>query len=142
MLPTGEDENIRKRFRSLRDEEERAAPAFDRVVARALADRPARRTLVPWLVMASLAIAAVAAPFFLAAGRAEHPTAPSPAEAAGRAPAAPAPPTEPTAPAVENTQKAEVGPLPVADSPQRKSSKPDRTNRRQKPAPHEQCDEC
>jgi hypothetical protein len=141
MLPIGEDEIIRKRFRSVRREEEREAPSFDRVVARALAPSPAPRSLAPWLAIACLTLAAAAASFLLATAPASRPTAPVPSEAAGHAPEAPAPATERAAPADVNPQKAEVEPLPVADQP-RKSSKPDRTTRRQKPAQHEECAEC
>lgn len=151
MLQTGNDERVLKSFRDLRADDEALAPAFGRVwrTARAAAQPPQRATNVRLVVaLAMIAVAAVSSALTIVAT--QSPLAPSTTIAADPPPLSNSSPVSvsgtltadsPSSPAAavptENTQ-----PTPVADTPSRKSSKPSRSPRRQKPNQSVPCVEC
>lgn len=150
MLQNGNDERMLKSFRDLRADEEAHAPAFDRVwrTARAAA-QPQRATHGRLMVaLAMVAVAAVASALTIAVT--SSPVAPTTTIASEPPPMAiPAPAsasgalkteaTEPVTPAVANNN---AQPMPVSDTPSRKTSKPTRSPRRQKSNQSVPCVEC
>lgn len=150
MLQNGNDERMLKSFRDLRADDEANAPGFDRVwrTARAAAE-PRRATHGRLMVaLAMVAVAAISSALTIVATQspvshttniaADPPplTNSAPASASGTLTSDDDPPATPAV-ADENVQ-----PTTVSDAPSRKTSKPSRSARRQKPNQSVPCVEC
>jgi hypothetical protein len=144
MLRTGEDEKLQARFRSLRSDEERAAPSFDRVVANA-AERPTPRAwALPGLALAGLALAACTTVVALVSPDGRPPSAPAAAEASNRAVTAPPSVTsaEVACPVPDAGEQADVSAPEAEPATKKAAPKPTRAGRRPRPAPAPSCETC
>lgn len=150
MLQSGNDERMLKSFRELRAGDEANAPGFDRVWRTARAAAEPRRTTHGRLAvaLAMVAVAAISSALTIVATQSpvSHTTSiaadPPPLTNSSPASASEALTSDDDSPAAPAVAGESVQPTTVSDTPSRKTSKPARSPRRQKPNQSVPCVEC